>query len=100
MGDEVLDHILLAEPVAAGHGVVEMVVQAVLGQRHRGRAALRRHRMAAHRIDLRDQRNRERGIRLGGGDRRAQSRAARANNQDIGFEMLHGAAPFTQGKAG
>jgi hypothetical protein len=27
VADEVLDHVLLAQPVAAGHGVVEVVLQ-------------------------------------------------------------------------
>jgi hypothetical protein len=34
LADEVLDHVLLAQPVAAGHGVMEVRLQAVVRLRH------------------------------------------------------------------
>ena len=93
VGDEVLDHVLLAQPVAAGDGVVEMMFQAVVRLRHRGRAAFRRHRVAAHRIDLGDERDGQRRIRFGNRDRGAQARAAGADDRDIGLEYFHVRAP-------
>jgi len=51
-GDEVVDDILLAQPIAAGDGVVEVVLQAVVALHDAGRAALGRHGMAAHREHL------------------------------------------------
>ena len=68
--DEVLDNILLAQPVTARHGIVEVGVEAVVRLRDRGGAALRRHGVAAHRINLRNQRHAQRGIRLGDRDGR------------------------------
>jgi hypothetical protein len=55
--DEEVDDVLLAQPVAAGHGVVEVRLQAVVRLRHRGGAALGRDGVAAHRVDLGDQRH-------------------------------------------
>ena len=63
--DEVLDDILLAQPVAAAHGVVEMIIEAVIRTLDPSRATLRRHGVAAHRIDLRDQRDLQRRIGFG-----------------------------------
>jgi len=62
LADEVVHHVLFAEPVAARDGVVEVGFQAVVGLRHRGRPALGRHGVAAHRVDLRDQRHLQRGV--------------------------------------
>ena len=84
--DEVLDHVLLAQPVAARHGVVEMMLQAVVRLRDRGRAAFGRHRVAAHRIDLGNERDCERRVRLGHRDGRAQTRAAGTDDRYIGLE--------------
>ena len=86
VGHEVLDHVLFAQPVAAPNRVVEVMLQAVVRLRDRGRAAFGRHRVAAHRIDLGNQRHRERRIRLGHRDRRAQTRAAGTDDRYIGLE--------------
>ena len=53
--DEVLDDILLAEPVAAAHGVVEVIVETVVRALDTRRTTLGRHGVAAHRVDLGDQ---------------------------------------------
>ena len=53
--DEQLHGILVAQPIAAGHGVVEMIIEAVIVLDHAGCAALGRHRMAAHGVDFRDE---------------------------------------------
>ena len=90
--DEIFDDVLFAQPVAAGDGVVEVVVEAVMGLHHAGRAAFRRHRVAAHRIDFGDQRDGQIRGGLGGGDRGPQTGAASTENQDIGVKMLHGAS--------
>ena len=93
MGDEVLDHVLLAQPVAAAHGIVEMVVQAVVGPRHRGGPAFRGHGVAAHRVDLGNQRDLQRRIRFGDRDRRPQTCATRAYNRYVCLEYFHCLSP-------
>ena len=50
--DEILHHVLLAQPVAAGDGVVKVVFQRVIFAHHPGRAAFRRDGMTTHRIDF------------------------------------------------
>ena len=92
--DEELDHVLLAQPVAAVNGVVEVVVERVVRPDHARRAALRRNRMAAHRQDFRNERDGEGRVRLGGCDGGPQARPARPDNQDIGIEMVHRASPL------
>ena len=92
MLDEIFDDVLFAQPVAAGDRVIEMVVEAVMGLHHAGRAAFRRHRVAAHRIDLRDQRDGQIRGGLGGGDRGPQAGTASTEDQDISIKMLHGAS--------
>ncbi len=92
--DEIIDHVLLAEPVAAGDRVVEMVVERVMPLDDAGRPALRRHRMAAHRQHFGDQGDGERGICLGRRYGGAQARPARSNDQNIGIEMVQRATPF------
>ena len=87
--DEGLHRVLVAQPVAAGDGVVGMLVQAVPGLDHRGGAALRRDRVAAHGIDLGDHRDAELGMRLGDGDGGAQARASAAHHEHVAGERIH-----------
>jgi hypothetical protein len=68
---ERLDRVLVAQPVTAGHRVVGVLVQAVVPRDDRRRAALGRDRMAAHRIDLRHDRDAQAGVRLHDRDGRA-----------------------------
>ena len=89
MGDEVVDDVLLAQPVAAGHRVVEMMLQAVVRLRDRRGAALGRHRVAAHRVDLGDQRHDQRRVGLGHRDRGPQACTAGTHDRHIGFENVH-----------
>ena len=91
--DEQLDRVLVAQPVAAGDGVVEMIVQAVVVLDHAGSAALGGHRVAAHRIDLREQRDPQRRIGLDRRDRSAQAGAAGADNDDVGRDHVHWGIP-------
>jgi hypothetical protein len=93
MGHEVVDDVLLAEPVAAGHRIVEMILPTVVGQRDRRGAAFGRHGVAAHRINLGDERNPKRGIGLRRCDRRAQTCATRTNDRDVRVEDFHCAYP-------
>jgi hypothetical protein len=69
--DEVLDAVLVREPVAAADGVVEVQIEAVVRLGHAGRAAFRRAGVAAHRVDLRNQRNAQCRIGLCQRNRRA-----------------------------
>jgi hypothetical protein len=81
--DEGLHHVLIGEEVAAEDRVLGVGVEAVVVAHDRGRPALGGHGVAAHRIDLREDRDGELG-RLGrGGDGRAQPRAAAADDQDV-----------------
>ncbi|EXI86819.1 MAG: hypothetical protein AW12_02116 [Candidatus Accumulibacter sp. BA-94] len=89
VGDEVLHHVLLAEPVTAVHGIVEVILEAVARLLHPRRTALGGDGMAAHRIDLRHQRNLQRGIRLGDGDCRPQACPATAHDHHICLVTLH-----------
>ncbi len=89
MGHEVLDHVLVAEPVAARDRVVEVFRQAVVGTHARRGAALRRHRVAAHRHDLGDERHAQAGIAFRGGNRGAQAGAAAADDHHVRLDHLH-----------
>jgi hypothetical protein len=89
LADEGLHRVLVAEPVAAGHGVVGVLVQAVLGLDDGGGASLGRDRVAAHGIDLGDDADAQPRIGLGHGDRRAQARSATAHDEHVAAEEIH-----------
>ena len=91
--DEQLDRVLIAQPVAARDGVVEMVVEAVVVLDHPGSAAFGGDRVAAHRVDLREQRDPQRRIRLDRRDRSAHAGAASADNDDVGRDQVHWGIP-------
>ena len=74
--DERLDCVLVAQPVAAGDGVVGVLVETVVIGGDTGCAALGGHRVAAHRIDLRNDRHPQPRIGLGYRDGGAQTGAA------------------------
>ena len=87
--DKILHHILLAQPVAAGNRVVEMVFQRIVVAHHPGRTAFGGHGMAAHRVHLGNQ---VYGfIRRGAGDFdcRPQTGSAGADNRYIGVDNFH-----------
>ena len=96
VGNEVLNDILLAQPVPAVHGVIKMIVEAVVRPRHRGGTAFRGHRVTAHRVDFGNQRNFQRRIRFRNRDRRPQSCATRAYNRHVRLENFHCLPPSAQ----
>ena len=79
----VLDRILVAKPVGALDRVVHMPAPVVLAHvaKRRGDPALRRHRMAARREDLRNAGRVEAGVRQS--ECGTQAGAARANDDDV-----------------
>src|SRR5262249_19752129 len=88
--DEGLDGILVAQPVAAGDGVVGVLVERVVSADDAGSAALGGDGMAAHRVDLGDDRDAEAGIGFRDGDGRAQASAATAyQNNVVGWGHEH-----------
>ncbi|EXI67881.1 MAG: hypothetical protein AW08_01485 [Candidatus Accumulibacter adjunctus] len=89
VGDEVLDHILLAEPVTTMHGIVEVILEAVARLLHARRTTLGGNGVAAHRVDLRHQRDLQRRVRLGNGDCRPQACAAATHDHHVCLVTLH-----------
>ena len=83
LGHEGLDGVLVAQPVAAGDGVVGVFVQGVVFASDAGRAALGRNRVAAHRVHLGDDRHAQVRISLRYRDCGAQTRAAAADHDDV-----------------
>src|SRR5579864_9157049 len=87
--DEGLDHVLVAEPIAARDGVVDVLLDSVVIADYTGGAAFGRDRVAAHRVDLRDHRDIELGIALGDSDSGAESGAAATNQENIVRRGFH-----------
>src|SRR5207247_10004325 len=81
---------LIAEPIAPRDGVVGVLVEAVSWLDHRRRAALRRDRVAAHRIDLGDHGYAKLRARLDDSDRRAKASASAAYYQPVARQAIHG----------
>ena len=81
--DEVLDDILVGQPVAAAHGIVEVQIEAVIGFDNAGSTALGSAGMAAHRIDLGNEGHLDIRVVLGEGDSRSQTGTAGTHNHDI-----------------
>ena len=79
LADKSLYRILIAEPIAARDGVIGVIVQAVIGTHDAGRPTLGGDSMAAHGIDLGDDRDSESGIGFRDGDGGAQSGPTAAN---------------------
>jgi hypothetical protein len=82
-GDEGLDGRLIAQPVPAGDGVVGVLLQAVARPDDPGRPALGRDGVAAHRVDLGDDRHAQPRVGLRDGDGGAQSGPAAAYHQNV-----------------
>ena len=94
MRDEILDHVLLAQPVAAATVSLKCCSRLSCGCVTAGGAAFGRHRVAAHRIDLGDA-----ARRVSDGSASATAMAARSpappapTIDDIGLEYFHVRAP-------
>ena len=81
--DERFDGVLVAQPVAAGNGVVDVLVEAVVGTDRAGGTALGGDGMAPHRVYLGNHRNPEAGIMLCDCDCRPEARTAAAYQYDV-----------------
>jgi hypothetical protein len=95
---EVLDHVLVAEEVGSLDRVEGVVLERVVRASDRGRAALRGHRVAPHRVDLRHERHVGGGIRVRDGDGGAQPGCAAAHDDGVVTAHFHlGRPPKHQG---
>ncbi len=92
--DEQVDRVLVAQPIAATHRVVEVLIVAVIILDRACRAAFSSNGVAAHRVDLGDQRDVERRVELGSGDRRPQAGAAGPDDGDVAGDDVHGQSPL------
>ena len=81
--DERLDRVLVAEPVAPGDRVVDVLLDGVVVRDHASGAALGGHRVAAHGIDLRHHGDVESGLGLGDRDGRAEAGRAAADQEYV-----------------
>src|SRR6266540_3990024 len=88
--DEELDSVLVREEVGAFDRVRRVELKGVVVPHHRGGPALRRDGVAPHRVDLRDEGNRDLGVLFGRGDRRPQARGATADHHDVVGGPFHG----------
>src|SRR5436190_2184428 len=80
---EDFDGILVAEPIAAGDGVVSVVIQCVSRFDYSGSATLGRNCVATHRVNLGDHGHAEIGIGLGHGNGRPQAGTAPSDQKNI-----------------
>jgi hypothetical protein len=87
--DEVLDYVLLTQPVTTGDGVVEVVFQGVVITDDACGAAFGGHRVAAHRIDLGDQGDLQLRVGFCNGDCGTQATATGTDDGNIGLDNIH-----------
>ena len=87
--DKCLHRVLIAHPVAAGDGVVGVLIQAVVGFDDGGGTALGRDGVAPHGIHFGDYGRAKAGIHLRHGDGRAQARPAAAHHQHVTRKDVH-----------
>ena len=78
--DEYVDRVLVREPVGTAHRVAEMVLEGVVVLDRAGGAAFGRHRVAAHRVDLRHDGQIKIRKRFRGRDRGTQTSTAAADD--------------------
>lgn len=86
--NKIVDDILLAQPVASRDGVVKMVLKAIVICGQRLRTPFCSDRMAAHRIDFRNQGDFSVGVGLSGGDSGTKACPAGANYGEIGLKKF------------
>ena len=85
---EGLDGVLVSEPVGAADRVVDVIVEGVVLLDHGRGAALGGDRVAAHWVDLREHRDVEIGVGLGGGDDSPQARASAADDKQVVLKVV------------
>ena len=91
--NKIVDDILLAQPVASRDGVVKMVLKAIVILGNGCGPPFCSDRMAAHRIDFRNQGDFSVGVGLSGGDSGTKACPAGANYGEIGLKSLHDIPP-------
>ncbi|SSM09662.1 Uncharacterised protein [Klebsiella pneumoniae] len=91
--NKIVDDILLAQPVASRDGVVKMVLKAIVILGNGCGSPFCSDRMAAHRIDFRNQGDFSVGVGLSGGDSGTKACPAGANYGEIGLKSLHDIPP-------
>ena len=87
--DEVLDHVLLTQPVATGDGVVEVVFEGVVITDDACGATFGGHCVAAHRIDLGNQGDFQLRVGFCNGDCGTQATATGTDDGNIGLDNIH-----------
>ncbi|MNS91104.1 hypothetical protein D3C72_1251810 [compost metagenome] len=87
--DEVLDHVLLTQPVATGDGVVEVVFEGVVITDDACGATFGGHGVAAHRIDLGNQGDFQLRVGFCNGDCGTQATATGTDDGNIGLDNIH-----------
>ncbi len=92
--NKIVDDILLAQPVASRDGVVKMVLKAIVILGNGCGSPFCSDRMAAHRIDFRNQGDFSVGVGLSGGDSGTKACPAGANYGEIGLKSLHDIPPI------
>lgn len=85
--NKIVDDILLAQPVASRDGVVKMVLKAIVILGNGCGSPFCSDRMAAHRIDFRNQGDFSVGVGLSGGDSGTKACPAGANYGEIGLKV-------------
>ena len=87
--DEVLDYVLLTQPVTTGDGVVEVVFQGVVITDDACGATFGGHCVAAHRIDLGNQGDFQLRVGFCNGDCGTQATATGTDDGNIGLDNIH-----------
>ncbi len=93
--NKIVDDILLAQPVASRDGVVKMVLKAIVILGNGCGPPFCSDRMAAHRIDFRNQGDFSVGVGLSGGDSGTKACPAGANYGEIGEKFARHSSSFS-----
>jgi hypothetical protein len=87
--NEMFHDILVAEPVATAHRVVEVHLQGVVGSLDARGTTLGGTGVAAHRVDLRNEGDLQLRVGFCNRDRRTQAGAAGPDNDNISLDAFH-----------
>jgi hypothetical protein len=98
--DEGFDGVLIAEPVAAGDGVVSVLVERVVGFDDAGGAAFGGDSVAPHGIDLGDDGDFQVGINFGYSYGRAEASTTTSDQENVVGRNVHKDKPRTLWAAG